>query len=207
MPTSIRRQHRFAGLTPEERQAQRRALLLDAGFDLLGAEGWDATTVRAIVERAQLNPRYFYESFTDIDELVIAVYDRVVDELAHEVLAGLETMPAADPAAQGREVVRRIVEFVDADRRRGHVLYVEGLGSEVLNRRRIEAGRAVIASFEQFDAQPFTHLQRAAAAIGVGGLSQLLRDWIAGAIDITRDQLIDDASMLLLAVVKASGRA
>ena len=38
--------------------------------------------MRAVCQGARLNPRYFYESFDDLDALVVAVYDRVVDELA-----------------------------------------------------------------------------------------------------------------------------
>ena len=39
--------------------------------------------------------------------------------------------------------------FVDDDRRRARVLYVEALGNEALNRRRIETGHDVVASFVQ----------------------------------------------------------
>jgi AcrR family transcriptional regulator len=185
--------------------------LLDAAFDLLGTEGWDSTTVRAVVEKAELNPRYFYESFEDLDELIVAVYDRVVEDLAAEVLAALATTEA-DPATQAREVVRRIVEFVDADRRRGRVLYVEGLGNEPLNRRRLQAGQGVVAFFERYAAErhgeaPFDHVERVAAAVLVGGFTQLLADWVAGRIDVTRDQLVDDATMLFLALGDAAGAA
>jgi AcrR family transcriptional regulator len=51
---------------------------MDAAFQLLGTEGWSGTSVRAVCQGARLNPRYFYESFDDLDALVIAVYDRVV---------------------------------------------------------------------------------------------------------------------------------
>jgi AcrR family transcriptional regulator len=209
LPTSTRKTS-WAGVPAEERQARRRTALLDAAFDLLGTEGWDATTVRAVVERARLNPRYFYESFEDIDALVVAVYDRVVEDLGNEVLAALETT-TLDPAAQAREVVGRIVEFVDEDRRRGRVLYVEGIGNEALNRRRMEAGQGVVAFFERYAVErhgeaPFGHVDRVAASIVVGGFSQLLIDWLAGRINVTRTQLIDDATMLFLALGDATRR-
>src|SRR5690606_10883397 len=41
---------RWAGVPPEDRRAERRSLLLDAGFDLLGSEGWAGTTVRAVCQ-------------------------------------------------------------------------------------------------------------------------------------------------------------
>ena len=176
---------------------------------MLGTEGWAATTVRAVVEKAELNPRYFYESFVDLDELVIAVYDRVVDELGAEVLRALETSPD-DPAAQVREVVRRTVEFVDDDRRRGRILYVEGLGNEALNRRRLASGQAVVAFIERYAVERYGEaayrgdVDRVAAAVVVGGFAQLLIDWLAGRIPVTRDQLIDHATALFLAVGDAA---
>ncbi len=78
-------------MTADDRRAERRELLIAAAFDLLGTQGWSATTVRAVVERADLNPRYFYESFADLDSLILAVYDEVVDEMGAIVLSALET--------------------------------------------------------------------------------------------------------------------
>jgi AcrR family transcriptional regulator len=204
LPNPVRTRS-WAGVPLDERQARRRALLLDAAFDLLGTEGWDATTVRAVVERAQLNPRYFYESFEDLDELVVAVYDRVVDALAQEIVAAIaETID--DPIAHAREVLRRIIEFVDEDRRRGRVLYVEGLGNEALNRRRREAGQAVVAFIERVAGDEGEPFNRVAASIVVGGLSQLLVDWLDGHIKGTRKSLIDEATRLFLALGAAAVR-
>lgn len=195
-----------------DRQAQRRTLVLDAAFELLGTEGWSGTTVRGVCERARLNPRYFYESFTDLDALVIAVYDRVVEDLSQEVLAALEAKPDDDPAAQVHEVVARIVSFVDEDRRRARVLYVEALGNEALNLRRIETGRAVVAFVERYAAEqsgaaaPGDSAWRVGAAVLVGGFSELLIDWLAGRIPLSRTQLIDDATALFLALGDATAK-
>jgi AcrR family transcriptional regulator len=192
-----------------ERRAERRELLLDAAFDLLGTAGWSATTVRAVVEHSALNPRYFYESFEDLDALIVAVYDRVVEALGVVVLAALEGSPD-DPAEQVRAVVRATVEFVDEDRRRGRILYVEGLGNEALNLRRVEAGRAVVAFIERYAADrgrvrpDDEQIGRVGAAILVGGFSQLLIDWLAGRVPVGRDQLIDDATELFLALGDAA---
>ena len=194
-----------------DRQAERRTLLLDAAFELLGTEGSSATTVRAVCQRARLNPRYFYESFADLDELVVAVYDRVVAELGAEVVAVLETAND-DPRSQAGEVVRRIVEFVDEDRRRARVLYVEALDNASLNRRRIETGHAVVAFVEAAAADRHgpppkgERVGRLAAAILVGGFSELLIAWLDGRIDVTRDQLVDDATALFLALGDTAAR-
>src|SRR3954453_23805116 len=151
--TKARRDVRWVGLSPVARKAERRTMLLDATFDLLGTEGSDGTTVRAVCVKAQLNPRYFYESFDDLDSLVVAVYDRVVEELASEVVDAQLAAPG-EPRAQLRAAIETSVRFVDEDRRRGKVLYVEALGNEALNRRRKEAGLALVELVEQAAAGP-----------------------------------------------------
>ena len=180
-------------------------MLLDAAFELLGSEGWEAVTVRSVLERARLNPRYFYESFGDLDQLAVAVYDRVVEDLGAVVWEALAASGEA-PTDQVRAVVRGIVEFVDEDRRRGRVLYVEGLGNEALNRRRLEIGRMVVAFVEDSAAerrpsgQVADEVGRVAASVLVGGFSQLLVDWLAGRVRTDREQLIEDATALFLAL-------
>src|SRR5438045_1969612 len=117
---------RWAGVPPETRRAERRAILLDAAYDLLGSEGFEATTVRAVCQRARLNPRYFYESFKDLDELLVAVYNRVVAQLTAALVVASDST-AVDPKAQLRASLDATVRFIDDDRRRGRVMYVEGL--------------------------------------------------------------------------------
>lgn len=203
------RQRRWTGLPAADRQQERRTLLLEAALELLGSDGWEAMTVRAVLERARLNPRYFYESFSDLDQLAVAVYDRVVDELGEVVWDALGTA-GDEPRDQVRAVVRGILEFVDEDRRRGRILYVEGLGNEALNRRRLETGRSVVAfvqdySEEKNSGQPVDEVRRVGASILVGGFNQLLVDWLAGRIRTSRERLIDDATALFVALGDAAG--
>src|SRR3712207_5142982 len=75
----------YAGLTTAQRRSERRARLLDAAVDVLGTQGLEAATVTAVCRRARLIPRYFYESFSDRDELLVAVFDSIMDEVAVEV--------------------------------------------------------------------------------------------------------------------------
>jgi AcrR family transcriptional regulator len=194
---------------PADRRAERRTLLLDAAFDLLGTEGWAGTTVRAVCQAARLNPRYFYESFDDLDTLVVAVYDRLVDQLASEVRSAVDA--AGDhPRDHARAAIGRIVSFVDEDRRRARVLYVEALGNEALNRRRVETSHALVAAVEQDTVErhglpaPGEQIGRIAAAILVGGASELVLAWLDGRIDVTRERLVDDASALFLALGEAA---
>lgn len=202
---------RWVGLDAADRRAERRTLLLDAAFELLGTDGWTGTTVRAVCHHARLNPRYFYESFDDLDALIVAVYDRLIAQLGAAVMEALAGA-GRDPGDQSRAALRCIIEFVDADPRRGRVLYVEALGNEALNRRRIETAHLLVGTVEEHAAatqrtvRPGEPIGRIGAALLVGGVGELVVAWIEGRIDVTKDQLIDDATELLLAMGEAAAR-
>src|SRR5690606_32276888 len=167
--------------------------------------GWTGTSVRAVCQAAELNPRYFYESFSDLDELVVAVYDRLVAELGAAVMEAIATA-GADPRESARAAMDCIVRFVDEDRRRARILYVEALGNEALNRRRIETAHQLVTAVEEAGAQRFGALPagervgRIGAAILVGGAGELVVAWLDGRIDISREQLVDDATEIFLSV-------
>ncbi len=217
MPTSASPSSRpsWAGIPPEDRKAARRWRLLEAAFDLLATQGWSATTVRGVCQHAALNPRYFYESFDDLDSLLVAVYDQTVERLAAAVAEATQQFKdkgGDDPAVAEvatRAAVAAIVNYIDEDRRRGRILYIEALGNEPLNRRRREAGFALIDVIERDTA--IRRGQRSGDAVGrigaaflVGGFSELLANWLEGRIDVGRDQLIDDGTVLLLALSEAA---
>ncbi len=165
--------------------------------------------MRAVCQGARLNPRYFYESFDDLDALVVGLYERLIEELWRGVLDAVEAV-GDEPGDQLRAAIGRIVAYVDEDRRRARVLYVEALGNEALNRRRIETAHALVAFVEQDSARrhgpppPGEQIGRIGAAILVGGMSELLTEWLDGRIDVTRDQLVDDATALFVAVGEAA---
>lgn len=198
---------RWNGLSTEERQRERRRLLVDAAFELLATEGSSGTTVRAVCGHARLNPRYFYESFTDLDELVVAVYDDVFRQLQRRVAVAVAA--AADDDEAMRAAVEATVRYVDEDRRRGRVLYIEALGNEALNRRRIESGAGLVELVQQDhsrrDGQRHdARVGRLGASVLVGGFSELLVSWLDGRVDLRTDELIDDATTVFLAIRDAT---
>ncbi|HVT78131.1 MAG TPA: TetR family transcriptional regulator [Acidimicrobiales bacterium] len=218
MPTPIstnsrtataRRDVRWSGLEPDERRARRRALLVQAGFEILGSDGAAATTVRAVCQRAELNARYFYESFADIDALLIAVYDHVLAGL-QEATAAVAASPDMAPIVVARIAVDAIVRFVDEDRRRARILYVEAVSNAALNRHRRATDIVAINALEQAAIEAAgawpegERVSQIGAAMLLGGMSEVLLDWVDGRIDVTRNQLVDDLAALGLALGEAT---
>lgn len=195
-------------MSQEARRAERRNLLLDTAFELLAAEGLGATSVRAVCGGARLNPRYFYESFESLDDLLVAVYDRVVEDLTAAVTGAVIAGPP-DLQSQLRTAIEAILDFVTDDPRRGRILYQVALGNEALNRRRLATGRRLVELIERdaasrVDTPPGEQIGRMGAAILVGGFGELLAEWLAGRIEVDREQLAEDATTLFLGLAESA---
>src|SRR5436305_775410 len=84
----------YGGVSAEQRMAERRERLLDAGLSEFGTRGVTSTGVKDICRAAGLTDRYFYESFHRLDELFTAVFDRATERLFKVVAVALS---AASP--------------------------------------------------------------------------------------------------------------
>jgi AcrR family transcriptional regulator len=189
----------YGGVEARERIAQRRHRLLDAGLELLGgADDAAELTVRAICRQAGVSARYFYESFTDKDELVAAVFDWVIADIAATTQAAVA---AAPPEELARAAMANIVGTIVGDARIGRLLFSSHLANTVLARKRVEAGalmaalsgQQVIASLGLRDNDRI----KATAHFVVGGVVQAISAWLAGDVDLQPDELVDQLSAAL----------
>ncbi len=176
---------------------------MDAAYVLLGTDAGGGLTVRGVCAEARLNARYFYESFEHLEALYVAVYDRVAGEgLRAAVTAALGAGAGAEPEAAARAVVDAVVRYASEDPRRGRILFSEGLGLEVLARRRRDAMFAMAQFVERYawrvSGPPDDRIGMVASLILTGGLTELVVTWLDGHLDMTLDDLVDDATTLLL---------
>ncbi len=91
----------YRGIPADARVAERRARLLAAALDEIAGGGVAALSVRAICARAGLTRRYFYESFGDLDALLLAAFDDLHGEIADAIVAALAPS-AARPSTRAR---------------------------------------------------------------------------------------------------------
>jgi AcrR family transcriptional regulator len=166
----------------ENRLALRRDDLITAGVQLLGSSGGPALTVRAVCRKAALTERYFYESFSDRDEFVRAVYDDVCTR----------AMNALTSATTPREAVERFVELMVDDPVRGRVLLLAPAVEPVL----IRSGAEWMPNFIDLLQRKLSRigdavLQKMIATSLVGGLSSLFTAYLHGQLGATRKQFID----------------
>src|SRR5438034_2398782 len=110
----------YGGVSADERVEARRRRLMDAGLELIGTEGWSGTSVRAVCREAALTPRFFYESFADLDALAVAVFDDISVQATAAILEAVTDAPA-EPAAQARAAIATFVDELTEDPRRARV--------------------------------------------------------------------------------------
>jgi AcrR family transcriptional regulator len=197
----------YRGQAAEERKALRRARLLEAGLDLLGSQGWPATTVTAVCQRARLTPRYFYESFADRDELMLAIFDDIVGE----VIATVVAVKPETAFESLRATVTAFVTMAEADPRKAKAAFVEAFGSEALMRRRFQrmhwfAGQlAEQAAAGRRLGRHQARKLRTACLLAAGGLIEMMVAWLEGELVGTPEQIIDDYTELASAALRAVG--
>ena len=198
----------WRGTTAEERLAPRRRKLIEACFELLGEHGSEGTTVRGVCAKAGLNPRYFYESFSDLDALMGAVFDEILRENTRLVLAAVAE---ADDTAEAKTFagVNTSIRHIAGDPRRIRIVYGENTG--VLAQRRalmVSRTAGVMADLaSRFYGIPRDDkLLQTTTIMLTGGLFELLLEWSNDRIDLTLDELIDHATLLVVGTSRAAGR-
>lgn len=181
----------YGGENGADRVKRRRAALIEAALDILGAPDAGGISVRGVCRQAGLTARYFYESFTDVDDLVGTAYDAVVFDIAESAQAAVAAGGQA-PKDQIRSAVGDIVRLIDADPRRGRILFSQTLLSGKLASKRMDAAMMFAALTIQTSG---THFEGAAvqgaAHFYVGGLGQVLSAWIDDRIACSTDELIE----------------
>jgi AcrR family transcriptional regulator len=156
---------------------------------LLGDADGPAVTVRAVCRQAGLTERYFYESFTDRDEFIRAIYDDVCTR-AMSLLA---------TAATPRDAVEQFVAMVVDDPVRGRVLLLAPTVEQVL----VRSGADWMPSFIELLQRKLTAItdpaiQKMTATGLIGGLTALFTAYIDGRLTASRKQFIDYCVGMLL---------
>lgn len=199
----------YGGVPADQRRAERRARLIEAGLDLAGTDGWQAATVRAVCARAKLTPRYFYESFENRDALLLAIFDELAAEAAERVLVAVTAAPE-EAEAKSRAAVAAFVDLLVEDPRKTRILFAEAMGHEALIRRRLDVLK-MFAGLIADQARAFYRPPRGSerlvdttAFLLAGGLAELLIAWLDGDLESTRDELVDDVAALLAATGEAA---
>lgn len=186
----------YKGRTAEERREERRQRLLAAGLELWGDHGWAAVTMRGVCAHAGLNDRYFYESFPDVEALLLAVFDESLAGLI-KVMEGKLASAPREPSARIRFAMSAFIKALSADPRRARIGLAEPAGSPALEQRR----RDTYHLFARMAREDFGAPDDLAILFALGGVGELVISWLGGALPVSAEQLVDRATALVVATI------
>ena len=177
----------YGGVSADDRLAERRRRLLDAGLELIGTQGIAATTIADVCEQAGLTKRYFYESFATIAELAGAVFGDVTERLVKQVAPAIAAGGGVDP----RPALTIYLGAVLGDPRLARLLGAESRTPALAERQAAFGSRAVALWFSSAPGAD-TPAQRLRAYAFAGALAEVALARTNGELDLSVDQVIDE---------------
>ena len=175
----------YGGRSEAERRADRRARLIAAGLDLFGTEGWAGTSIERLCSAAAVATRSFYEEFSSREQLLLAVYDTVMDAAARAVHDAVATAPP-DPVVRTRAGVAAYVGHLTEDPRRAQVVNRELRAAYAVPEVRLHR-RETINRFADLVEQEVVRRavrgeperRRLLALALTGAVNEVLGDWVS----------------------------
>lgn len=188
---------KYAGKEASTRQRERKEKLLAAGIKLIGSKGYAETRIDDVCSEAKLTKRYFYESFTNSEELLIEAYREATRELMSSIMK-----EAAPHLTDSRKLVRAGIKqtftFVRDNPDKARLIMIEAMSV------RSQLGRVYGKSYGEFVTllvgftKPFLANDGPGDAIlgvmakaAVGSLIHLSQGWIATDYKQPIDELIE----------------
>ncbi|MAG43902.1 MAG: TetR family transcriptional regulator [Oceanospirillaceae bacterium] len=188
----------YRGLTPEQRTAQRRERFVEAGLNLFGNEGFHATTVRKLCKEAGLTDRYFYESFSSMEECLIEVYERCLQGILARLQKSLINL---EGKTFPEELIRKLLNDFFAEMEDPRVAkvcmfeaegvsdYMHGLYNDYIRRFVMVLMGASRAYVEEWPLN--TEETEVLGNAIVGGIIQATRNWAVNDYHLSRESLVN----------------
>jgi AcrR family transcriptional regulator len=198
---------RIRGLDADQRRAERREQLLDAALELFAKQGYLATSIEQICSTAYVGTKSFYEIFDSKEACYLGLLQRVSERLEAGMVE-LATQATGSERQVAPELLAAFVHSLLDDPRVVKVTFGQASGiSQVIERQR-RTNRRWTATFletlwDRFDETTDDPARRAVAIGLVGGLFDLVADWLldadlgdAGQVE----NLIDDLTSFYITV-------
>ena len=205
--SATRSERSYGGKTATERASERRERLIDATIGVLADGGEARATMTAICAGAGLTERYFYESFTNLDEAMLAAFDHVCNEILGLAERVVEATPGT-PEQRVHAVMQTFVDLVVAEPQKGKVAVLQTGAGSALRARRNE----LIEVFADFVAREADELYgeatwpeeraRLFGVVYIAGFAELVDAWLNGDVEQTPAELVETASDLFTALFR-----
>ncbi len=202
---------RYAGKAAACRRQERYGKVLEAGIRIIGTQGHEAATLRAVSREAGLTERYFYEAFENREALLIAAYQKIADEVLLCVRRAVMAQ-AADPVAMVQAGLQANFDYIAAAPDRARLLYIECLGigpgmdrSLGLNLNRFaDLILGLAQPLLPRDIRPPAELRVMARGV-LGAVVYLSQQWIRSGMRQPRDELVNGSMEICLGLAQRLG--
>jgi AcrR family transcriptional regulator len=198
----------YAGVAPEQRRAERRARLLQAGLALFTTTGFAATKISELCTAAGVSTRTFYEEFGAKEDLLRELHDLINATAFDRVRAALSRLDSDDVATRVATLLDVFVRSVTADPRAPRLNYVEAVGVNAEVERQHVRWVNTWADFIEAEAlraaasgmAPQRSYRLTAIAL-VGAITGLLREWQAHQPPLAVEEIAAEIRELVLAAI------
>ena len=198
----------YAGISPEQRRAERRSKLLQAGLTLFTSTGFAATKISELCTEAGVSTRNFYEEFGSKEDLLRELHDLINATAYDRVRAALTQLETDDVATRIATLLDVFVHSVTADPRMPRLNYVEAVGvnaeieqqhvrwvntwAEFIESEAMRAAAAGVAPQRSY---------RLTAIALVGAITGVLREWQAHEPPLDAAEIATEIRELMLAAI------
>jgi AcrR family transcriptional regulator len=194
----------YAGRSADERRAERRERLLDAGLELFGTVGFHKTTIPMLCSASGVTARHFYDEFPSRELLLRAVYDRIASTVFERVIEALR--------ARDKDVRERIRDSNDAyfryltsDPRLARIYTIEAVGmhAELEQHRRAKREafvKKLTKAVQQLDDRGVD--SRLLSAALAGAAHDLLLEWVLSTRRPSIERMVETVTTLWIRTLR-----
>lgn len=178
-------------------------MLLESALDLFGAQGFHATSVQEIVERAGLTKGAFYHHFASKEDVLLLIHDEFLEtqrETIEKIIAA-----HSSPVDQTREIVRMSV--LSVTQYQAHVAvffqerrYLTAKRAEVVHKKRdaVEKmmGAVIEAGIKAGNFNPAVNPR--VAVFSITGMTAWVYQWYRPQGPLSAEQIADQMASMVL---------
>ncbi|MFD3591116.1 TetR/AcrR family transcriptional regulator [Nocardia sp. NPDC058640] len=202
---------RYRGAAPGQRQLERRTRLIEAATQAFGTDGYRNTTVITICATAGVGKRYFYESFTDSEDLLLEVFREIVARMLESIHVGLRDADA-DPETQIRSALTAYFQLIHEDPRVPRIGFFEILGvSPTVDRAYqdmldalVNILLALVTPHVDLETHPAVSVRTVLFGL-VGAIVVIAQKWVLDEYRQPQDDVVDSACLVVGAVLARIG--
>ncbi|MER5410355.1 hypothetical protein [Streptomyces sp. NPDC002769] len=160
--------------------------------------------MNAVLRHAGLKDRYFAESFSSLDDLMAALMREIYEEQIARCTEAISTdRPLRDRA---RSMIVVVVVLPLENPEKGRVKLAESLGASPLTAPERRLGLQRMSGLVDGllrEGLPDPRIDTATMSVAVvGAVSEMLLSWSSGALDVSREDLVEQGLLLFDAITE-----